>query len=62
MLDQGNYAEALDKFQNDILQKTNGCDYQGGPDSNDWIKDCGAQGQVYPYVMDVIGYLEAIIE
>jgi hypothetical protein len=58
MLDQGNYAEALEKLQNDILGKTDGCAKNGKPDSNDWVKTCVAQSQIYPDVIDIIGLLQ----
>lgn len=60
-IDQGLYQEAIDKLENDILKKTDGCAETGSPDKNDWIKDCGAQGQVYPFIMDAIGLLEGLI-
>ena len=62
MLDQGYYAEALEKLQNDILKKTDGCAVKGKPDSNDWIKDCGAQAQIYPDVVDIIGLLQEMVD
>jgi hypothetical protein len=60
-IDRGFYDEALDKLQNDILQKTNGCAEIGEPDKNDWIITCEAQGQVYPLIMEAIELLEALI-
>jgi hypothetical protein len=58
---QGLYQEALDKMQNDILSKTNGCAESGSPDKNDWIKDCASQDQVYPIIMDAITLLRDLI-
>jgi hypothetical protein len=60
-IDRRFYDEALDKLQNDILQKTNGCAEIGEPDKNDWIITCEAQGQVYPLIMEAIELLEALI-
>lgn len=57
LIDQGNYADALDKLQNDILGKTDGCAAIGAPDNNDWILDCTAQGQVYALIMKSIELL-----
>ena len=58
MIGQGLYEDALDKLENDILGKTNGCAETGSPDKNDWIKDCDAQGQAYPIIVDAINLLE----
>ncbi len=32
------YSEALNKLQNDILKKTNGCAETGEPDRNNWCR------------------------
>ena len=61
-IDQGNYSDALDKLQNDILGKTNGCAETGEPDNNDWIKDCQAQNEVYPLVIEAIELLSNLID
>lgn len=61
MIDQGLYQEALDKLQNDILGKTDGCATSGSPDKNDWITDCGAQSQVYPLIMQTIELLRRLV-
>jgi hypothetical protein len=60
MVEQGQYVEALDKLQNDILQKTDGCAEIGVPDKNDWIKDCAAQQEVYPLITEIIELLEEL--
>ncbi|MEW6683478.1 MAG: PKD domain-containing protein [Nitrospirota bacterium] len=54
LIEQGLYQEALDKLQNDILGKTDGCATTGSPDKNDWIIDCDEQAMVYPLVMEAI--------
>jgi K319-like protein len=59
-IEAGNYANALDKLQNDILGKTDGCANSGAPDSNDWIKDCVSQGEVYPLILEVIEMLRSL--
>jgi Na+-transporting NADH:ubiquinone oxidoreductase subunit NqrC len=59
-IEAGNYANALDKLQHDILGKTDGCANTGAPDSNDWIKDCASQGEVYPLILDVIDILRGL--
>jgi len=57
MVDQGQYANALDKMQNDIAPKTDGCANGGAPDNNDWLTDCAGQGEVYPLVLAIIDLL-----
>jgi hypothetical protein len=37
---------------------SHGCATSGSPDKNDWIRDCESQDQIYPIVMEAIGYLE----
>ena len=60
LIDQGQYALALDKLENDILPKTNGCHDSGAPDANDWIKDCATQQQVYTFVSQTIELLKGL--
>jgi hypothetical protein len=38
------YSGALNKLENDILAKTDGCAEMGQPDKNDWIITCEEQG------------------
>ena len=54
LIDQGLYAEARDKLQDDILRKTDGCATIGTPDKNDWIIDCAAQAQLYALISEAI--------
>ena len=61
MINDGLFQDALDKLENDILTKTNGCADTGAPDKNDWINDCPAQGLVYPIVIDAIALIQAQI-
>lgn len=61
MIAQGNYQQALDKLQNDILGKTNGCAQSGVPDPNDWIDDCAIQNQIYPFVIETIDLLNRLL-
>jgi hypothetical protein len=60
LIDQKKYSQALNKLQNDILPKTNGCHDSGAPDANDWIKDCATQQQVYPFVVQTIELLQGL--
>lgn len=53
----GAFQGALNKLQNDILPKIDGCALGGSPDSNDWINNCAAQDQVYPLVVELIAAL-----
>ena len=62
MIDEGYYEDALDKLENDILQKTNGCAETGEPDRNDWVETCEEQSQVYPLVIEAIELLERLIQ
>jgi len=61
MLDKGRYEEALNKLQNDILQKTDGCAETGRPDKNDWIITCEGQGELYPLVMETIEHVKGLM-
>jgi YVTN family beta-propeller protein len=61
LIDEGDYQQALDKLENDILNKTNGCADIGEPDNNDWIEDCDAQAQVYNLVVEAIDLLQGLL-
>ncbi len=61
-IEAGNYEDALGQLRNDILGKTDGCVNNGSPDKNDWIKDCAAQGMVYPCIQRSIMVVEGLIE
>ncbi|NIP24719.1 MAG: hypothetical protein GWN55_04830, partial [Phycisphaerae bacterium] len=62
MIDEVLYKDALNKLQNDILQKTNGCAQTGVPDKNDWIITCEEQGKVYPLVIETIEHVKGLME
>jgi len=62
MIDRGFYVDALNKLNNDVLKKIDGCADNGSPDKNDWITTCDGQAQVYPIVVEAISYLEAIVQ
>ncbi len=59
MIDSGQYAEAIDELQNDVLRKTDGCATGGMPDNNDWLNACTEQDQVYPVIIEVINFLSS---
>jgi len=61
MIAEGRYEEALDKLENDILKKTDGCAETGTPDNNDWIVTCDEQEEVYPLVLRTIELLARLI-
>ena len=56
------YNGALNKLENDILAKTDGCAETGEPDKNDWITSCEGQNQVYPLIMETIEYVKSLME
>jgi hypothetical protein len=55
-IEAGQYESALQKLENDILGKTDGCanSSPANPDNNDWLKSCEEQEVLYPLVNDVI--------
>jgi hypothetical protein len=59
LIEQGFYSEALDKLENDILKKTDGCANRGLPDNNDWIRDCQSQSVIYSLIMEAIDLLKS---
>jgi hypothetical protein len=61
MIEEGLYGEALDKLENDILRKTDGCAETGAPDRNDWIVTCDEQEEVYLLVLRTIELLARLI-
>jgi hypothetical protein len=60
-IEAGNYADALDQLQNDILNKTDGCATSDAPDKNDWITDCVSQNIIYPLVQDAIAAVQSLM-
>lgn len=62
LIDQGFYIDALEKLQNDILGKTDGCAEIGEPDANDWLKSCQEQQDVYPFLLQALVYLQQILQ
>jgi hypothetical protein len=59
-IEAGNYNGAINKLQNDILQKMDGCAANGQPDKNDWLITTDAQNQLYPLIANGILYLSEI--
>jgi hypothetical protein len=60
IIDQGNYATAAGKLENDVLERMDGCIVAGSPDSDDWIMTCEGQGRVYPFVDKAWGHLKKL--
>lgn len=59
----GNTQDVLDKLENDLLPKTDGCAFRGSPDTGggnvkDWITDCAVQVVIYPLILDAIATLQ----
>jgi len=61
-LDKGLYDEALNKLQNDVLKKPDGCAAQGEPDRTDWLLTCEAQRKVYPLLARAVALLEEMTD
>ena len=57
----GRYRDALDKLENDILKKTDGCAAAGAPDRNDWIMSCAKQAPVYDAIRRAIEQLRPLV-
>ncbi len=60
LVDAGLYAEAIDKLENDVIGKTDGCAFTGSPDRNDWITNCDAQSLIYPLLMQALEKLKLL--
>jgi hypothetical protein len=59
-IDKGEYGEAVVKLTYDVLGKMDGCAASGAIDQNDWLVTCEAQAQVYPLIVEAIGYLSGL--
>lgn len=59
LIDVHNYASAIDKLENDLRSKADGC--FGGNPNNDWIVDCGAQEALLSMLDAVIDYLASLL-
>jgi hypothetical protein len=56
-VDDGDINDAINKLQNDIRQKMDGCGTEA--DKNDWILDCGAQSALQNLIDNLVTWLEA---
>ncbi len=61
MIDRERYAIAWHILRLTVLPKMDGCTDDGEPDRNDWVTTCEAQQQVYPLIVEAIGYLKDIL-
>ncbi len=57
---QNFYHSALQKLENDIIPKTNGCAAAGAPDANDWITSCDTQADFYGPMTSLVAALRAL--
>jgi C1A family cysteine protease len=54
------YGGAATTLQKAVLPRMDGCAKTGKPDSDDWVRTCAAQGQLYPQVQNLIQELQAL--
>jgi C1A family cysteine protease len=54
------YGGAATTLQKTVLPRMDGCAKTGKPDSDDWVRTCAAQGQLYPQVQNLIQELQAL--
>jgi len=59
-IDRGSYQGAINKLQQDVLSKTDGCATLGEPDANDWVKHCARQAVLYERLVEAIQLLEPL--
>ena len=57
----GAYSGALEKLQNDIQKKTDGCVVSGAVDRNDWVTDCDSQEQLYWSINEIVVLLNILV-
>jgi hypothetical protein len=56
----GNFAGSLARVEHDVLEKTDGCATNGGPDKNDWITNCSDQARLRPAIQELIAMLRGV--
>lgn len=57
MIAEDAYQESLNKLEQDILSKMDGCAESGAPDRNDWLIDCTAQMEINPLIREAMGLI-----
>jgi hypothetical protein len=55
------YHSALQKLENDVIPKSDGCAVSGAPDKNDWITTCGTQAEFYGPAASLAAMLRTLI-
>ncbi len=60
LIDRGRYRIAYLLINFGILERMNGCNDSGSPDSNDVITDCDAQSEVFPLLQQVVNDLQTL--
>jgi len=60
MINAGDGTRALNKLQNDVQAKTDGCAQIGASDKNDWIITCEAQAAVYSDIVSILSELKGL--
>ncbi len=58
---RGEYQNALNALQENVLEKMDGCARSGAPDQDDWIVGCAYQAMVYPLLLRAQEALEVLI-
>lgn len=61
-LSEENYQDVVNKLQNDLLKKTDGCANEGESDKNDWIITCEGQERIYSLIIRAIELVEKLLE
>lgn len=56
----GNYGEAYQKLQDDVMGKMNGCSKSTSPDKSDWLRDCDSQSKLYWSVHEITVLLKIL--
>ncbi|UCD83653.1 MAG: hypothetical protein JSU92_10180, partial [Deltaproteobacteria bacterium] len=59
-INSGDYQGAIDKLNNDIKPKMDGC--IGGDPGDDWITDCPAQEELIKAISEIITELNKTIK
>ncbi len=52
-ISRGEYAEASEKLERDVMQKTDGFVLKGNTDGNDWVTDREAQSRLYWTIYEI---------
>jgi hypothetical protein len=60
-VDRGNYAEALEKLNDDVFEKMDGYPTSGAVEKTDWIVDAGAQAALVEFFRNASRYLTRLV-